>query len=284
MATATSAPPGAGVGLEVQHFEEALRCRAPGLWYEIHPENYMVAGGPRRAWLEAVRAAHPLSVHGVSLSLAGSTPLCADRLERLAAFVHRFEPVQVSEHLAWSHVGGNYLPDLLPFARTGEALRIVAANVDRLQSALGRTVAIENPSHYIELAGHDWSEPEFLAEIVRRTGCGLLLDLNNVHVSAHNLGTRAHDYLRDFPLHAVAEIHLAGYSVDARMGQALWIDSHDAPVADEVWALYDALIARIGPVPTLIEREARVPAFDVLLRERERAQGVLAAAQAVALA
>lgn len=271
MATAMTAALGVGVGLEPQHFDAALRCRAPGMWFEIHPENYMVEGGPRLAWLEAIRAVHPLSVHGVSMSLAGCAPPCAERLARLAAFVRRFEPALVSEHLAWSHAGGSYLPDLLPFARSDEALRIVAANVDRMQSALGRTVAIENPSHYLALVGDDWSEPGFLAELVRRTGCSLLLDLNNVHVSAHNLGTSAQDYLRDYPLHAVAEIHLAGYSVDARLGDALWIDSHDAPVSCAVWALYDALIARIGETPTLIEREGNVPAFDVLMRERERA-------------
>jgi hypothetical protein len=268
---------GAGLGLKPEHFEAALAARLPGLWFEIHPENYMVDGGPRLAWLETLRAEHPLSVHSVSLSLAGSEPLDRQRLQRLAAFVRRFEPALVSEHLAWSSWQGQYIPDLLPFARTTEALTHIAGRIDQMQTALGRTVAIENPTHYLQLPGHEWSEPGFLSELVRRTGCQLLLDLNNVLVSAHNLGSAPQDYLRDYPLHAVAELHLAGYSCDAQLGDALWVDSHDQPVAEATWALLRWVVDRVGPLPTLIERDGNVPPFDELLLERARAHQALQA-------
>src|SRR5690606_10441094 len=200
-------PLSAGLGLKPQHFGEALACRRPGLWFEVHPENYLAAGGPRLAWLEALRAAHPLSLHSVSLSLAGSERPDPVRLARLAALVRRIEPALVSEHLAWSAWDGIYLPDLLPFPRTGEALATVARNIDIVQAALGRPIAVENPSQYLRLDGHAWDEVDFLAELARRTGCQLLLDVNNVAVSAHNLGTDPTAYLDRFPADAVAEIH-----------------------------------------------------------------------------
>ncbi|HPK33322.1 MAG TPA: DUF692 domain-containing protein, partial [Ottowia sp.] len=202
-------PLSAGLGLKPQHFGEALACRRPGLWFEVHPENYMVEGGPRLAWLEAIRGEHPLSLHSVSLSLAGSEPPDAGRLASLARLARRVEPALVSEHLAWSTWQGAYFPDLLPFPRTGEALATIARNIDIVQNALGRSITIENPSHYLRLEGHTWDEVDFLTELVRRTGCQLLLDVNNVAVSAHNLGTAPEDYLDRFPAHAVAEVHLA---------------------------------------------------------------------------
>ncbi len=258
----------AGLGLKPQHFDAALACRAPGLWFEAHAENYLVDGGPRLHWLEAVRAAHPISLHGVSLSLAGAAPLDTGHLRRLAALVRRIEPALVSEHLAWAAWDGMHFPDLLPFPRTGEALRLACAHIDQAQAALGTRIAIENPSHYLRIEGHDWDEIDFLQELAARTGCGLLLDVNNVHVSACNLGFDAHAYLDRFPADAVMEIHLAGHSTDPALGAALLIDSHDAPVAPEVWALYRHLIGRIGARPTLIERDGEVPAFDELLAER----------------
>jgi len=266
----------AGLGLKPQHLGEALACRRPGMWFEVHPENYLVDGGPRLAWLEALRAEHPLSLHSVSLSLAGTEPPDAGRLARLAALVRRTEPALVSEHLAWSCWQGAYLPDLLPFPRTTEALVVIARNIDRVQAALGRSIAIENPSHYLRLDGHEWDEVDFLAELARRSGCRLLLDVNNVTVSAHNLGTAPEACLDRFPAAAVVEIHLAGHSPDPVLGDALWIDSHDAAVAPAVWALYERLVARIGPRPTLVERDGNVPSFDELLRERERAERCLA--------
>jgi uncharacterized protein (UPF0276 family) len=264
-------PLSAGLGLKPQHFGEALACRRPGLWFEVHPENYLVDGGPRLAWLETLRAAHPLSLHSVSLSLAGSEPPDGKRLARLARLVRRLEPALVSEHLAWSSWRGAYLPDLLPFPRTGEALATAARNIDIVQAALRRAIALENPSHYMRLDGHEWDELGFLAELVRRTGCRLLLDVNNVAVSAHNLGTDPCAYIDAFPADAVAEIHLAGHGVDPAPGGDLWIDSHASAVSPGVWALYDRLVARIGPRPTLVERDAQVPSFEELLQERDRA-------------
>jgi len=267
----------AGVSLKPQHFEEAERTRADGLWFEVHAENYMVAGGPRLAWLERIRSCHPVSLHGVGLSLAGDGPPDAEHLQRLDALVRRIEPVLVSEHLAWSRREGVYFPDLLPFPRTTSALHRMAANIELTQQVLGRRIAIENPSHYLALDGHEWSEVDFLRELAVRTGCGLLLDVNNVFVSAHNLGGDARAYLDAFPVAHLMEVHLAGHSVDANT--PLLIDSHDAPVSAEVWGLYRHLLARAGrPVPTLIERDDRVPAFDELLAERELAGHVEALA------
>ena len=274
----TTAALSAGLGLKPQHFDAALACDAPGLWFEVHPENYLVDGGPRLAWLDAIRARHPLSLHGVSLSLAADAAPDAGHLARLAALVRRIEPALVSEHLAWSGWRGAYLPDLLPFARTQAALLRIADNIARTQDVLGRRIALENPSHYLRIDGHEWEELDFLHELVRRTGCGLLLDVNNVFVSARNLGFCAQAYLDAFPGDAVMEIHLAGHTPDPRLGQALLIDSHDAPIAPEVWALYQRVTARIGPRPTLIERDDQLPPFEALLAERAQAHALLQAA------
>ncbi|SFD31681.1 hypothetical protein SAMN05216577_12289 [Pseudomonas citronellolis] len=268
--------PGAGLGLKAEHYSQALECDAEGLWFEVHPENYMV-GGPRRAWLERIGERHPLSLHGVSLSLAADAPPDAAHLQRLRALAERVQPMLISEHLAWSTWRGQYLPDLLPFPRSHTALARIAENIQRTQDALGRRIAIENPSHYLRLDGHDWDEIDFLTELALRTGCGLLLDVNNVHVSAHNLGFDAAHYLDRFPAAAILEIHLAGHSHDE--GGELLIDSHDAAIAEPVWALYQRLIQRIGPRPTLIERDDHIPAFGELLDERDVAQAILNLAQ-----
>lgn len=270
--------PTAGIGFKASHCEQALAAcsRTPGLWFEVHAENYMVAGGPRLAMLEALRERSRVSLHGIGLSLAGAERPAADHLAALAVLVDRFEPFLVSEHLAWSRLGERALPDLLPFPRSHEALDAVCRNVAETQDALRRPILIENPSHYLVIPGHDWSETEFLAEILRRTGCGLLLDLNNVHVSAHNLGFAAEDYLDAIPAEAVAEIHIAGAEPDAALD--LLVDSHGAPVAEPVWALLDAFVRRHGPRPVLLERDRDVPAFDTLMAERGRAARVLDAA------
>lgn len=270
---------GAGLGLKAEHYADALACTAQGLWLEVHPENYMV-GGPRLAWLQRIAERHPLTLHGVSLSLAADSAPDPEHLHRLRALVERVQPELISEHLAWSTWRGQYLPDLLPFPRSHAALARIAENIQRTQEALGRRIAIENPSHYVRLEGHDWGEIEFLTELALRTGCGLLLDINNVHVSAHNLGFDAHDYLAGFPAAAILEIHLAGHSHDA--GGELLIDSHDAPIAEPVWALYQRLIQRIGPRPTLIERDDHLPAFTDLLAERDIAQATLNLAEVTA--
>ncbi len=265
----------AGLGLKPQHYDAALACHAHGLWFEVHPENHMVAGGPRLAWLEAIRARHAISLHGVALSLAADAEPDPTHLARLATLAGRIEPALISEHLAWSTWRGAYHPDLLPFPRTAEALTRIADNVSRTQEALQRRIAIENPAHYLRIEGHAWDEIEFLAELARRTGCGLLLDVNNVYVSASNLGGSAEAYIDAFPGASVMEIHLAGHTPDPNLGAALLVDSHDAPVAPAVWALYARLIARIGARPTLIERDDNLPDFATLFAERERAEAVL---------
>jgi uncharacterized protein (UPF0276 family) len=267
----------AGLGLKPQHYDAALACPADGLWFEVHPENYMVAGGPRLAWLEAIRAHHAISLHGVALSLAADAEPEPAHLARLAGLARRIEPALISEHLAWSTWRGAYHPDLLPFPRTGEALVRIADNISRTQDALHRRIAIENPSHYLKMDGHAWDEIGFLAELARRTGCGLLLDVNNVYVSAHNLGYSAEDYVDAFPGGLVTEIHLAGHTRDPNLGESLLVDSHDAPVASEVWTLYERLIRRIGPRPTLVERDDKLPDFATLFAERQHADGMLRA-------
>ena len=272
----------AGLGLKPEHYEQAEACPAAGLWFEVHPENYLVDGGPRLRSLAAIRESHAISLHGVALSLAADAPPDAAHLRRLAALADRIEPALVSEHLAWSTWRGAYHPDLLPFPRTGEALARICSNISIAQDSLRRRIAIENPSHYLRIDTHEWGEIDFLAEIARRTGCGLLLDVNNVFVSAANLGFSAADYLDAFPGAPVLEIHLAGHSRDAALGERLLIDSHDAPVCAEVWALHERLVRRIGARPTLIERDDKLPAFETLLAERDHAHAVLAGSEAIA--
>lgn len=265
----------AGVGLKPEHYEPALGARTEGLWFEVHPENYMVAGGPRLGWLEAIRSRHPVSLHGVSLSLAGESEPDAAHLQRLAALARRIQPALVSEHLAWSTWNGQYFPDLLPFPRSTAALHRIAANVARTQDALGTAIAIENPSHYLRIDGHEWDEIDFLHELARRTGCKLLLDINNVYVSARNLGFSANDWIDRFPHALVSEVHLAGHDADPNLGDTLLIDSHDAPIAPEVWQLYRRFVERAGARPTLIERDGNVPAFEELMAERDQAAAEL---------
>ena len=265
----------AGVGLKPEHYEPALGARTEGLWFEVHPENYMVAGGPRLGWLEAIRSRHPVSLHGVSLSLAGESEPDAAHLQRLAALARRIQPALVSEHLAWSTWNGQYFPDLLPFPRSTAALHRVAANVARTQDALGTAIAIENPSHYLRVDGHEWDEIDFLHELAQRTGCKLLLDINNVYVSARNLGFSANDWIDRFPHALVSEVHLAGHAADPNLGDTLLIDSHDAPIAPEVWQLYRRFVERAGARPTLIERDGNVPAFEELMAERDQAAAEL---------
>ena len=272
----------AGLGLKPAHFAEALADTSAGLWLEVHPENHLVDGGPRLAWLQAVGERHPLSLHGVSMSLAGLDRPDPSHLLRLSALVQQLNPALVSEHLAWCTWGGQVLPDLLPFVRDDAALARTATHIDEAQQALGRRIAIENPSHYITLPGHTWREPDFMNELVRRTGCGLLLDVNNVFVSAHNLGFDAARMLRAYDADAVMEIHLAGHHADPQLGAQLLIDGHDTPVSEAVWQLYADLITDIGPRPTLIERDDQLPDFATLMRERNRAHALLLANEVTA--
>lgn len=265
--------PAAGIGFKPQHYREALASPAAGLWFEVHAENYMVAGGPRLAMLDELRRSHEISLHGVGMSLAGATEPAPDHLAALKRLVERFEPALVSEHLAWSRLDGRCFPDLLPVPRTNEVLARCAANIGRVQDALGRQILIENPTHYLDLRDHSWSETSFLSELARRSGCGLLIDVNNVAVGAHNIGYDPSAWLYDVPAERIGEIHLAGHSADAE--GTLLIDSHDEAVSERVWCLYRELIDRIGPRPTLIERDGNVPAFGETMRERQRAQATL---------
>jgi uncharacterized protein len=271
--------PGAGLGLKPQHYAEAISESAAGAWFEVHPENYMCDGGPRHAALAAVRERHPLSLHGVGLSLAGDEPPDEAQLARLRHLVDRYEPFLVSEHLAWSRRRGAYHSDLLPFPRTSAALVRIAEHIDRTQEALGRRILIENPSLYMALDGHDFSEVEFLIDLCRGTGCGLLLDVNNVYVSANNLGYVAETYIDAIPASLIGEIHLAGHAPDATLGPDLLIDTHGAPVGAAVWDLYRRLITRIGTRPTLIERDDNVPAYADLAAERHAASTILTSAR-----
>lgn len=270
----------AGIGFKPEFFHEAAASPAAGLWFEVHAENFMVEGGARLAMLGELRRERPLSLHGVGMSLAGAEPPDAGHLAALKRLVDRFEPALVSEHLAWSRLDGRCFPDLLPVPRTEQVLAQCADNIARAQDALGRQILIENPTHYLALTGHDWSETSFLAELARRSGCRLLIDVNNVAVGAHNVGFDPQAWLNDIPGDLVGEIHVAGHSLDAE-GELL-IDSHDAPVSDAVWSLFDRFVARIGPRPTLIERDGNVPPFAELMAERERAQATLALEVALA--
>jgi uncharacterized protein (UPF0276 family) len=267
--------PSAGIGLKPEHYAAALQAPSGGVWFEVHAENYMVDGGPRLAWLEAIRARHPLSLHGVGLSLASDAPPDSAHLRRLRDLVRRFDPLLVSEHLAWSHWRGIYYPDLLPFPRTATSLARIADNVARAQDALGQRIAVENPAHYLRIDGHAIGEIDFLQELCARARCALLLDVNNVFVGSRNLGYSPERYLDAFPDEAIAEIHVAGHSADPAPGSSLLVDSHDAPVAPEVWSLCERVIARVGPRPILVERDGNLPTFDELLAEGETAQRVL---------
>ncbi|MEM9754725.1 MAG: DUF692 domain-containing protein [Pseudomonadota bacterium] len=273
-------PHAIGVGYKSRHFADITADPGPVAWLEIHAENYMGAGGRPRAQLAALSDQFAISVHGVGLSIGGERPLDRDHLQRLKTLCDWLEPASFSEHLAWSSHDVGYLNDLLPLPYTEATLTRVAAHIDEVQDRLGRRMLLENPSTYLAFDGPQMAETDFLSEIVRRTGCGLLLDVNNVFVSATNQGTDAYGYLDAFPLDAVGEIHLGGHDEDRDdAGRPLLIDSHGAPVVDPVWALYSATIDRAGPRPTLIEWDTDVPDFATLRDEAARAAALLEAVQ-----
>lgn len=271
----TSLPRDAGIGFKALHYEAILEERPALGFLEVHAENYMGAGGPAHARLARLRADYALSIHGVGLSIGGAGPLDEAHLARVAALCDRYEPESFSEHLAWSTHDGAFLNDLLPLPYTGETLARVCDHVDRVQERLGRRMLLENPSTYLAFEASTYGEADFLAEIARRTGCGLLLDVNNVFVSATNHATSPQAYLDAFPLHAVGELHLGGHAAEEIDGAPFLIDAHGTPVADPVWALFEAVVARAGPLPTLIEWDNDVPDFAVLHAEAARARSVL---------
>jgi hypothetical protein len=275
--TRTGLPALPGVGYKPQHFSAILSDPGPVGWLEIHAENYMGDGGRPRAQLRHLADRFPISVHGVGLSIGGEGPLDPDHLARLKALCGWLNPASFSEHLAWSTHDRAYLNDLLPLPYTPATLARVCDHIDEVQAVLGRRMLLENPSTYLVFEETALAETDFLAEIVRRTGCGLLLDVNNVYVSGTNQAYAPEAYLDAFPLAHVGEIHLGGHDEDRDdQGRRLLIDSHGARVVDPVWALYAQVIARAGPRPTLIEWDNDVPDWPVLVAEADRAARLLA--------
>lgn len=276
MLTPSALPTTAGVGFKPQHFADIVAGEQPVGFLEIHAENYMGAGGAPHAQLRALCERYALSVHGVGLSIGSMAPLDTGHLARLKTLCDRYQPASFSEHLAWSSHGEVYLNDLLPLPYNTETLNRIVQHVDQVQHMLNREMLLENPSTYLQFADSTIPEAEFLAEISRRTGCGLLLDINNVFVQAKNHGTSPEDYLAAFPLHRVKEIHLGGHDMqEDETGAPLLIDSHGAPVADPVWTLYELVLAQTGPLPTLIEWDNDVPAWPVLASQARAAQAML---------
>jgi len=271
-------PARAGVGLKPPHGSAILGTRPDVGFFEVHAENYMGAGGPPHRLLEAVREVYPLSVHGVGMSIGGAGPLDRDHLARLRAVVERYRPGLVSEHLAWSTHDGAFLNDLLPVPLTEATLERVAGHVGEVQDTLGRQVLIENPSSYLGFAASTIPETDFLGRLAERTGCGLLLDVNNVAVSAANLGYDGHGYLDAFPVEHVGEIHVAGYDEEPEAdGGRLLIDAHGSAVRPDVWPLLSHALGLTGPLPVLIEWDNDVPDWDVLHAEAMAADAILAA-------
>jgi len=266
-------PAPVGIGLRAPHYA-AMAERRPALGFlEVHSENFFGAGGPALAWLERLRADYPLSLHGVGMSLGSSDALDERHLGKLAALVGRFEPMCVSEHLCWCSIDGRFANELLPLPFTPQAVAHVAGRIGRVQERLRRTILVENVSSYVTFAESTMPEAQFVAEVARRSGCGVLLDVNNIYVNSVNHGLDALGYLDAIAPGTVGEIHLAGY---AQVG-GLLIDTHGAPVSAPVWELYRAAIERVGPRPTLIEWDTDIPELDVLLEEAGRARAVLTA-------
>lgn len=266
-------PPSAGVGLKAQHYEVILRSRPDIGWFEIHAENYMGEGGPPHHFLEAIREFYPLSLHGVGLSIGADGPLDKNHLNRLKALNERYRPGLFSEHLAWSTHEGVYFNDLLPVPYTKEAADRVSDHINEVQDVVGRRLLLENPSTYLTFTDSTMEEVRFLQLVTEQTGCGLLLDVNNVFVSAVNQGYSPEDYIDAFPLEQVGEIHLGGHAEDLDdQGEQLLIDAHDRPIIDPVWALFAKVIEKGGKRPTLVEWDSNVPDWPVLLAEAERAE------------
>jgi uncharacterized protein (UPF0276 family) len=266
----------AGTSFKPEHLPAILAEGKQRGFFEVHAENYMGAGGPPHRALETLRRDHPLSLHGVGMSIGGPQPLDRAHLARFRGLIARYQPALVSEHLAWSTHDTTYFNDLLPLPYTDATLRYVCDHIDQVQETIRRPILLENPSSYLAFAESTMGETDFIRSVVKRTGCGLLLDINNVFVSATNHGFSALQYLSDFPLAHVGEIHLAGHSEQSDdEGDLLLIDSHDGPVANSVWKLFEIVIERCGPVPTLIEWDSQIPAWPVLTAEAAAAQVIL---------
>ncbi|TPD63244.1 DUF692 domain-containing protein [Emcibacter nanhaiensis] len=273
-------PASAGIGLKSCHFEEILDTRPDVGWFEVHTENYMGEGGLAHYFLEWIRERYPLSMHGVGLSLGSAAGLDPDHVERVRRAVDRYRPDLVSEHVSFSTVDGKFLNDLLPLPYTEEALDIICRNIDHLQETLGRPILVENPSTYLEYNLSKISEPEFLNEVCRRTGCGLLLDINNIYVSCWNCGGDAAAYIRQITPRHVGEYHLAGHAEKKWQDRIIRIDDHGSNVCGRVWQLYDLALDCIGARPTLVEWDCNIPSLMTLLQEAGRAENALAGREA----
>lgn len=267
---------GAGIAPKPQHYAQLLADPQPPAFIEVHAENFLGAGGEPHANLRELRDRFTLSVHGVGLSIGGEAPLDARHVERIAALLERYQPESFSEHLAWSSHGLNNFNDLLPLVYDETSLDRVCRHVDQLQSRFGRRILLENPATYVEFSASNIAEGEFLCAVVRRTGCGLLLDVNNAYVSSVNHGHDPVAYLASLPLHAAGQVHLSGHAVDSdALGATLLIDDHGSAVADAVWELYAGVLESTGPLPTLIEWDNDVPGYAVLRDQARQAQGLL---------
>jgi len=265
-------PAAAGIGLRAPHIERVLTERPPVPWFEVHSENYFAAGGAMHAALARIRADYPLSLHGVGLSLGSADGLDLQHLATLRRLVDRYEPALVSDHICWGEIGGVHLNDLLPLPCTQEAMDLMVSRVQQVQDALGREFLVENVSSYLSFRHAQMPESAFVAELVRRSGCGLLLDVNNVYVNSVNHDFDPLEYLRAMPHASVREIHLAGFTRKDQLPVPLLIDSHSRPVAADVWSLYEDALALCGSTPTLIEWDQDIPELEVLLAEAGRAE------------
>tara|TARA_R110002096_G_scaffold435770_1_gene662591 strand:- start:61583 stop:62467 length:885 start_codon:yes stop_codon:yes gene_type:complete len=270
------APAIAGVGFKPEHFDDIMTQNSKPLWFEVHTENYMSEGGPSHRYLEAIRAEYELSFHGVSLSIGSAQPLNQCILERTKKLIKRYEPSLVSEHLSWSVVDETYFNDLLPLPYTEETLALVIDHVDQTQNVLNRQLSIENPSTYLQYVDSYIPEYEFLTEVAKRTGCGLLVDINNLYVNYRNHSLNPEEWLRHIPAKYVQEIHLAGHHVNIIDDQKILIDDHGSTVCSQVWDLYEFALRNFGPKPSLIEWDTRIPPFNVLRAEADRANNYLA--------
>lgn len=269
-------PATASVGLKLEHCKEVLETTPAFDWFEVHPENYMCDGGPPHHFLTKIRERYDLSLHGVGLSIGGAVRPSKDHIARLKTLIKRYQPKSFSEHLAWSSHEMGYFNDLLPLPLTEETCALVIDHINEVQNSLNHQMLLENPSTYVAFEGTEIPETEFLNEVAERTGCGLLLDINNVYVSSTNHGRQASDYLSKFPEKHIGEIHLGGHAPDTDdEGNALLIDAHDREITEAVWSLYEQVIAQKGPTPTLVEWDNDVPAWPVLMREAQAAEAIL---------
>lgn len=263
-----------GLSLKPQYFDEAAQCDVEGIWFETHPENYFMKGGPRLAGLHRVAERHPISLHGVGASLGNGAP-DAEYITQLSKLVDQINPVSVSEHAVWSSFNGVYFADLLPLPRTQDALQSLVEGVECLQEGIGQSILLENPTNYLPVRS-ELDEPDFLMEVARRTGCGLLLDINNIYISARNVGIDPYSYILSLPPELIGEIHIAGHQADIQHGEKLLIDSHDCEVAEPVWELLSFALQHVGQVPVLLERDDNIPPFNKLLEELSRVNNALA--------